>query len=910
MIQHWVLADISAKPSSHLLFSGMCLSIILFAIFGARILHSANDAEFIQALRENVAAGLLLITLLLWFIAEYTGKRPLPLLTAVTLVIAVLFVVNLTHPNTLQFDRFDGLYKLQLPWGEVIARGNGHNGPWAYIGIATVFAVFGYAIYALIDFYRRSGRATAAWMLFATVLFVICGIEGILVRLSVIHFIALGPYGFLIMVTVMGATLSREMQQQLRTSEGNFRSIFENSPTAMLAVEPNNGRIVQANQIALNMMGYPVEEILTRTVSDIVHGEDLEAFLDCHARLLAGAVDQAHCETRYLRKDGSSFLSDSYIAPLREKDGSVTRLITSAIDVTQRKQTEAALRSESEKNLAILHNASDGIHIVDGDGNVIETSNAFCDMLGYSRDELLGMNLSRWDTRFTNADPKAELGKQLARSTRSQYETRHRRKDGSVFDVEVSGFPLELDGRAVLFNSSRDITERKLSEKRIQHLAFYDQLTDLPNRRLLDDRLNQVLASSARNGRYGALLLIDLDNFKTINDSVGHHSGDLMLKEIAKRLSTLVRKSDTVARLGGDEFVVLLSDLSEHNKAALIQAKTVGEKILQFLSRPYQLGMREFRSSSSVGITMFKGNQMSTEELTKQADIAMYQAKSGGRNNLRFFDPEMQSSISARASLESDLHKALEDRQFALFYQIQVDSAFHPVGAEGLIRWIHPQRGLVSPADFVPLAEETGLIIPIGQWVLEAACEQLELWHQDPLTRDLILAINVSSKQFRKAGFIEQVRSAAQRHGINPQLLKLELTESMLLDDIEDTIATMNSLKEIGVNFSLDDFGAGYSSLQYLKRLPLAQLKIDQSFVRDIAVDSSDTAIVRTIVAMAKSMNLDVIAEGVETEAQRNLLLEIGCTHFQGYLFAKPVPADEMGILFGKSIISNDVMSD
>ena len=782
MIQHWVFADISANRSSHLLFSGMCLSIILFAIFGAKILHAANDAEFIQSLRENVAAALVLITLFLWFIAEYTGKRALPVLTGVTLFMGVLFLVNLTQPYTLQYDRFEGIYKLQLPWGEVVTRGNGRNGPWAHIAIAIVFAIFGYAIYALSDYYRRSGRRTAAWMLFATVLFVLCGVEGILVRLSVIHFIALGPYGFLIMVTVMGATLSREMQQQLRTSEENFRSI--------------------------------------------------------------------------------------------------------------------------------LRNASDGVHIVDRDGHVIEASNAFCDMLGYSREELLGMNVSQWDAQFTGAELREEIGKQLARPVRSLSEARHRRKDGSVFDVEVSGFPLELGGRPVLFNSSRDITERKASEKRIQHLAFYDQLTDLPNRRLLDDRLNQVLASSARNGRYGALLLIDLDNFKTINDSVGHLSGDQMLQQIAKRLSTLVRKSDTVARLGGDEFVVLLSDLSENNKEAMIQTKMVGEKILKVLSQSYQLGMREFRSSCSVGITMFKGNQLSTEELTKQADIAMYQAKSGGRNNLRFFDPEMQANISVRASLESDLHKALEDRQFALYYQIQVDNSFRPVGAEGLIRWIHPERGLVTPAEFIPLAEETGLILPIGQWVLEAACAQLKLWSQDPLTRDLILAINVSSKQFRKTGFIEQVQSAVQHHGINPKLLKLELTESMLLSNIEDTIATMNALKEIGVNFSLDDFGVGYSSLQYLKRLPLEQLKIDQSFVRDIAVDSSDNAIVRTIVAMAKSLNLGVIAEGVETETQRNLLLEIGCTHFQGYLFAKPVPANELGALFGKRIIAAEVMND
>lgn len=757
-----------------MLFAAMCLSIIVFAIYGARILHSATDAEFIRSQRINVAAALLLVTLLLWFIAAYTGKRSVPMLTAMSLLMAVLFVVNLVHTDTLQYDRFVGIYKLQMPWGEVITRGDGHNGPWSYLAIASVLAIFGYALYALIDLYRRSGRNTAAWMLFATALFIICGIEGILVRLSVIHFIALGPYGFLIMVTVMGATLSREMQQQLRSSEENFRSI--------------------------------------------------------------------------------------------------------------------------------LRNASDGIHIVDGDGNVIEASNAFCDMLGYSREEVIGMNMYQWEAQPTGADLRAEITKQLARPVRSQHEARHRRKDGSVFEAEVSGFPLVLGGRPVLFNSSRDITERKASERRIQHLAFYDQLTELPNRRLLDDRLNQVLSSSARSGRYGALLLIDLDNFKTINDSVGHLSGDMLLKQIAKRLSSLVRKSDTVARLGGDEFIVLLSDLKENREDAEVQTRTVGEKILQILSQPYHLGMKEFRSSCSIGITLFKGNQPSTEELTKQADIAMYEAKNKGRNNLRFFNPKMQANINVRASLESDLHQALEARQFVLYYQPQVDDASRTVGVECLIRWIHPRRGLIPPAEFIPLAEETGLIIPVGQWVLETACAQLNLWHQDPLTRDLTLAINVSSQQFRDADFIKQVQAAIQRHDISPGLVKLELTESMLLDDIEATIANMNALKEIGVGFSLDDFGAGYSSLQYLKRLPLEELKIDRSFVRDIAVDSSDSAIVRTIVAMAKSLDLSVIAEGVETEIQRSLLLESGCTHFQGYLFAKPVPANELEAVLGKRI--------
>ena len=433
-------------------------------------------------------------------------------------------------------------------------------------------------------------------------------------------------------------------------------------------------------------------------------------------------------------------------------------------------------------------------------------------------------------------------------------------------------------------------TERKQAEKEINDLAFYDPLTRLPNRRLLLDRIGKAFASSARSGKRGALLFIDLDNFKTLNDTLGHDIGDLLLQQVAQRLISSLREVDTVARLGGDEFVVMLEGLSEQATEAAAQTKFIGEKILATIERPYQLAAREYHSTASIGANPFSGHQQAKDDLLKQADIAMYQAKKAGRNTLRFFDPQMQSAINSRAALEGELRKALENRQFHLHYQIQVDSSLRPLGAEALIRWLHPERGLVSPVQFIPLAEETGLIIPIGQWVLETACAQLKAWQQEAHTRDLVLAVNVSAKQFRQSDFVALVQATVQRHAINPSRLKLELTESMLLANIEDTIATMNALNEIGILLSLDDFGTGYSSLQYLKRLPLDQLKIDQSFVRDIGTDSNDVAIVRTIIAMAQSLNLAVIAEGVETEEQRQLLFDNGCIHYQGYLFGKPLP--------------------
>jgi predicted signal transduction protein with EAL and GGDEF domain len=369
--------------------------------------------------------------------------------------------------------------------------------------------------------------------------------------------------------------------------------------------------------------------------------------------------------------------------------------------------------------------------------------------------------------------------------------------------------------------------------------------------------------------------------------------GDKLLQQVAQRLTECVREGDTVARLGGDEFVVILEGLSEQALDAAAQAEVVGEKILARLNLPYLLGTYEYRSTPSIGVTLLNNQKNQAEDLMKQADIAMYQAKNAGRNTMRFFDPQMQEKINARAKLEEALRNALVKNEFQLHYQIQVDIGHRSLGAEALIRWIHPQLGFVSPAEFIPLAEETGLMLPIGQWVIETACAQLKAWQQDALMRELVLSVNVSARQFHQADFVSQVTEVIRRYDIDAALLKFELTESMLVENIEDTIATMNTLQTLGIQFSLDDFGTGYSSLQYLKRLPLNQLKIDQSFVRDLTQDGNDRAIVRTIIAMANSLNLDIIAEGVETEEQRRMLEGKGCRNFQGYLFSKPVPIEQ-----------------
>jgi diguanylate cyclase (GGDEF)-like protein len=446
-----------------------------------------------------------------------------------------------------------------------------------------------------------------------------------------------------------------------------------------------------------------------------------------------------------------------------------------------------------------------------------------------------------------------------------------------------------------------EITAKKDTEQEIENLAFYDPLTKLANRRLITERLNQALASSRRTKKWGALLFIDLDNFKDLNDSLGHKFGDLLLQQVAERLNSCVRENDSVGRLGGDEFVILLDNLSDKKVDAAAQIQVIAKKMLSALNELYQLDTYEYHNTVSIGVTLFGQHVLELEELLKQADIAMYKAKESGRNNVCFFDYKMQEEVYHRTKMERDLRTALECNQFQLFFQVQVDDTGATLGAESLIRWQHPNRGLVSPGEFIPIAEKSDLILSIGQWVLNTACLQLKEWEKSSLTSSLTLSVNVSAKQFHQPYFAEQVLATVKRHAINPNKLKLELTESMLIEDVQKIIVTMKALTDIGIRFELDDFGTGYSSMQHLKNLPLHRLKIDQSFVRDISHDISDQAIVRTIIAMTQGMGLEVIAEGVETEDQRLRLHNKGCKQYQGYLFGKPLPVNEFEALITKS---------
>ena len=683
----------------------------------------------------------------------------------------------------------------------------------------------------------------------------------------------------------------RAIEQESARQLHRINTLLQNS-TEGVHIMNMDGEIIEANPAFCNMLGYSYEEILRLTVADW-DAQRSKTQLHEDFKLMVGKSQQI--ETVQRRKDGTLINVEISVCGV-EIDGTCY-VYASSRDITARKLAETNLRIA-----AVAFEVKESMVITNADGVILRVNSAFTKSTGYTSEEAVGQTLRLLKAGRHHADFYQAMWAILMHTGGWGGEVWNKCKSGEIYPVWLTISAVKGDdGRATHYVGSYvDITERKASEEKIHNLAFYNTLTQLPNRRLLLDRLSHALASSARNSRQGALLFINLDKFSVINNTLGYNIGDLLLQEVARRLKVCARENDTVACLGGDEFVVILENLSEQALEAAGQAEAVGDKIITDLGQPYHLARHECRSTSSIGATLFYGHESSIEELLKKTDIAMYQAKQLGRNTLRFFDPIMQEALDERTALENQLRLALEEQQFQLYYQIQVDSANCVTGAETLIRWKHPERGFVSPAQFIPLAEETDLILPIGLWVLETACAQIKAWEQEASMRDLVLAVNVSPKQFRQENFVSQVQACLLHYAIDPTRLKLELTEGMLVENIENIISVMHSLKVLGIQFSLDDFGTGYSSLQYLSKLPLDQLKIDQSFVRDMTVDSGDNSIVKTIIAMAHGLKLNVIAEGVETEEQRERLASYGCHHYQGYLFSKPVPLAQFEALLLK----------
>src|SRR5450759_373511 len=544
---------------------------------------------------------------------------------------------------------------------------------------------------------------------------------------------------------------------------------------------------------------------------------------------------------------------------------------------------------------AVAFETNDAIMVTDADANIIRVNQAFLETTGYSSEEVIGknprmMNSGRHDKVFYT-----QMWQQLLHTGLWSGEIFDKRKNGEIYPkwAKITAVKNELQQTTHYVTVFKDLSERKKSEEEIRNLAFYDALTKLPNRHLFLDRFRSALTSASRLNSFGAILLIDLDRFKLLNDTLGHVCGDLLLIEVASRLKSSVREMDTVARLGADEFIVLIEDVSDNMDDTSRKVGLVAEKIRESLASPYYCNGHPLLSSPSIGVSLYRGNEKSVDVIVQHAEMAMYQAKSAGRNSIRFFDPVMQNKVAAHASLEHDLRHAIKQQQLHLYYQMQVDNNNRPLGAEALLRWIHPVRGLVLPGIFVPIAEESALILEIGHWVLDTACRQLALWADSDQTRGLVLAVNVSAKQFAVPDFVAVVADVLKTHHVDPSRLKLELTESLMLEDMAATINKMHALKTLGVTLAMDDFGIGYSSLSYLKQLPLDQLKIDQGFVQGITKDGSDAMLVQTIIDLATNFRLSVIAEGVETEAQLVFLKHHDCMAFQGFLFGKALPVKE-----------------
>jgi diguanylate cyclase (GGDEF)-like protein/PAS domain S-box-containing protein len=607
------------------------------------------------------------------------------------------------------------------------------------------------------------------------------------------------------------------------------------------------------------------------------------------------------CTIPIRRGGGSYALMNFYDTVPHSFSGKIVDLLTEmAMDIEfalARLDLEAHKRAADDelRIAAIAFETPESMIVTDADGRILRVNAAFTQTTGYTQDEVLGRNPSFLQSGRHTADFFAEMWQQANATGRWQGEIWDRRKNGEVYPkwLTVSSVRDHAGQITHYVGSFTDISERKEAAAAISRLAFYDSLTSLPNRNRMMEHLNRALRVSSRSGKFGAVLFLDLDNFKTINDTLGHDEGDKLLQEAARRLRACVREEDTVARFGGDEFVVLLEDLGASRDAAGNSARQIADKLLAALAKPYLLNGKEYLCSASIGITLWRGDaQSEAHELLKRSDMAMYEAKKAGRNARVFFDPVMQTAIENRARLEGRLRAGLNLGQFRLFCQQQVNAQGSVLGAEALLRWLDPERGMVSPAEFIPLAEESDLIMPIGHWVLQAACRQIKAWAAAEGTRHLHLSVNISPKQFGAEWFVTDVADILRETGADPARLQLEITEGMLLTNIEDTIDKMTKLRKMGVTFALDDFGTGYSSLSYLQRLPLNVLKIDRSFVRELGSDPRSEAIVRTIIQMGQSLGLDVLAEGVETQSQRQLLARWGCTNYQGFLFAQPVPID------------------
>lgn len=700
-----------------------------------------------------------------------------------------------------------------------------------------------------------------------------------------------------VQVNFLDISEKKQAEHKLRESQNQYKELVEWSPVGLIVHQ--DGHIVYVNPAAVRMLGAESSEDLVDTpIEARFHPQFHASALERIKTILEKKLPVPLRQSKFLRLDGRTIDIETQSLPIMYRGECAIQI--NFQDNTARRQIEQTLRESEERFRTLTRLSSDWYWEQDENFRFIMLSGNVLESTGLSSHAHAGK--THWELPALNLDEAAWEGHRAiirAHQEFRDFEVRRPDRDGQVHWVSINGTPtFDASGEFRGYRGvGRDISAHKQAVDQIHRLAFYDSLTGLPNRRLLLEQLKKALQINARHRQLGALLFIDLDNFKTLNDTLGHDVGDVLLQQVAKRLVTNVRAADTVARLGGDEFVVVLENLDKSELNAASQVDAVGQKILAALNAPYQLAGREHRSSPSIGITLFGAHGEGVDDLLKQADLAMYQSKAAGRNTMRFFDIGMQAEVHSRVELESDLRDGLQGgEELLLHYQPIVRVDGRVTGAEALVRWQQPQRGLVMPEEFIPLAESTGLILPLGRWVLQTACEQLAAWAKRAETAQLTLAVNVSARELREPDFVSQVKRTLTQSGANPSRLRLELTESVLAHKVDDIIGKMNELKALGIGFSLDDFGTGYSSLSYLKQLPLDLLKIDRSFVHDVLTDPNDSAIARTIVALGQTLGLSVVAEGVETEEQRAFLMTSGCFAYQGYLFGEPMSISQFDV--------------
>ena len=689
--------------------------------------------------------------------------------------------------------------------------------------------------------------------------------------------------------------------ERIKTEKLQF--LFDNSHHALLMLAPPSWKFTGANSTALKLFG-----VLTAAEFESLYPFDIspeyqpdgrpssEKFLEMIEKAMNDGVQLF--EWVHKRQVGDQFYCDVQLT--RVEIGNEVYLQATIRDITKRKQIDADLQVA-----AIAFESQEGMFITDSNIVILRVNKAFTEITGYTSKEAIGKTPHLLKSDIHDAAFYTAMWDNITNIGTWNGEIWNRRKNGEVYleQITITAVKGDLEKTTHYVATMHDITRHKEAEEEVKKFAFYDTLTKLPNRRLLLDRFDQALSASTRSNRYGAILYVDLDRFKMINDKLGHDQGDLLLIEASRRILTCVREIDTVSRIGGDEFVVLIENISTDNDETMQNSAVIAEKIRASLAVPYLLINTVPYITSSIGVNLYRSNEESAETLLKHADIAMYQAKNFGGNAIRFYDYEMQLAVEWRIAFEDDLRCAISDNQLHLYYQIQVDNDNRPIGAEALLRWIHPRRGLVSPADFIHIAEKNMYILEIGEWVLNAACNQISAWSHNEQTRDLVIAVNISAKQFEQPDFVEQINALIQSHNILSSCLKLELTESISINDIDFVVAKMLALRHVvGVTLSLDDFGTGYSSLSILQKLPIHQIKIDQSFVRDMLTNKNITVLVKTIINMARNFGLHVIAEGVETDAQHSSLKENGCMAYQGYLFSKPVPIYEFDKLLKRGV--------